>query len=750
MPNINFSTNQTQPSQESDLTQQSTTSKPTTQSNTNFSDIATWVLLGFVALLPIIIVPFTNNFIAHSKLFFILFAAIATASLFFIDSLRKQVWKLIVSPVTLPLIIFGAAVVASTFFTQNFPVENLLGMGGAYLSAVLIALFGSSLISKNKANWVLPTLVGSICVVSLASLLQLFGWGPTHLINAITGFEIEHTLIFNLSSSSFIAAQVGVIALVGSIIQIMKTKKVTTFNVVTLPILVLGIGLHLWSILPGQPAEITLPPVAAGWSVALDSLRIPRAALIGQGPEGYVNAYTRYKPAWMNSDQYWQFNFGSAMGMPLTALVQLGFLGLIAWLVLALRFFAKLKDYQEVTQSPITWMLATSLVLQFLLPPSYILVGLQGALFAFWIARFKDQFSTLNLRTLSASLDGNKAINLNSRQEKKDTEKVISLATNGLLIAGLLLLAIMTGRAYASFNHLYQADKAFLENDGIAVYEHQQRAVMLNPYLDATRRSYALTNMQIAFALSEKTDLTEAEEEQIGLLVQQAIREAQAAAAIDPLDSQNWIVLAQIYQELIGSVEEADQWAINAYVEAIQTSPADPLLRIQLGAILLDLQQLQQAANLFAQATELKPDLAAGYFYLGQAQQLGQDPIGAKRSWQQALALLEIGSEDYEMLQGLLEEIEPLVQQALAQQEEMMDAGFDPDIEFDPEAPGVSPLGQQLPSLTDQNIEGREAAIGQPGTQPLDLSPEDEELVRQSQQPVEPEEIIEIEEEFEE
>jgi tetratricopeptide (TPR) repeat protein len=377
------------------------------------------------------------------------------------------------------------------------------------------------------------------------------------------------------------------------------------------------------------------------------------------------------------------------------------------------------------------------------------LIGLQGALFAFWIARFKDQFSTLNLRTLSASLDGNKAVNLtSSRQEKKDTEKVISLATNGVLIAGLLLLAVMTGRAYASFNHLYQADKALLENDGVAVYEHQQQAVMLNPYLDSTRRSYALTNIQIAFALSEKTDLSETEEEQIGLLVQQAIREAQAAAAIDPLDSQNWIVLAQIYQELIGSVEEADQWAINAYVEAIQTSPADPLLRIQLGAILLDLQQIQQAANLFTQSTELKPDLAAGYFYLGQAQQLGQDPIGAKRSWQQALALLEVGSEDYEMLQGLLEEIEPLVQQALAQQEQMMEGEFDPDAEFDPEAPGISPLGQQLPSLTDQNIEGREATIGQPGTQPLELTPEDEELVRQSQQPVELEEV-EVEE-FEE
>jgi len=59
--------------------------------------------------------------------------------------------------------------------------------------------------------------VVSACVVSISSLLQLFGWGPTRLINLITGFEIEHNLIFNLSSSSFVAIQVTIVALVGAI-----------------------------------------------------------------------------------------------------------------------------------------------------------------------------------------------------------------------------------------------------------------------------------------------------------------------------------------------------------------------------------------------------------------------------------------------------------------------------------------------------------------------------------------------------
>lgn len=730
--------------------QSSYNSSPQTPSQSGFSSFGTWALLAFVALLPVLVVPLTNNFIAHSKLFLILFGAIITGLLFFIDSIKKQAWRFIVSPITLPLVIFGLTVSASTFLTQNYPVENLLGMGGVYLSAVVMALFGASLIKKDQAEKVLPVLIGSVCVVNLASLLELFGFGPSYLINAVSGFELEHNLIFNLSSSSFIALQIGILALVGSVVKIIKTKKVTTFDVVTLPIIVLGLGLHLWSILPGQPAVVTLPPVGASWSVALDSLRIPRSALIGQGPEGYANTFAHYKPASMNTDEFWQFNFGSAMGMPLTAIVQLGFLGLIAWLVLASRFFTKLKDFQQVKNSPITWMLAVSLLMQFVLPPSYVLIGLQGALFAFWIANFKDQFFVLKLRTLSASLDGNQVDSTRKSSEKKGTEKVISLFTNGAVIAGLLILFFMTGRAYASFNQLYKASLAFMEDDGVAVYEHQRQAVILNPFLDSTRRSYALTNLQIAIALSNKTDLTEQEQEQVSLLIEQAVREAQASTAIDPLDSQNWVVLAQIYQELIGSVEEAEQWAVNAYIEAIQTSPADPLLRVQLGTILLNQEQVQQAANLFIQATELKPNLASAYFYLGQAQLLNKNPVEAKRAWQQALALVEADSEDYTALQDMLKEIEPQVQQMLEAQQQQLEqeqqmSGLEGETidQTTGTTPGTTPLGRQTPSLTDQNIEGRETAVGQPGTQPLELTPESEELVRQSQQPIETEQEIE-------
>jgi len=198
--------------------------------------------------------------------------------------------------------------------------------------------------------------------------------------------------------------------------------------------------------------------------------------------------------------------------------------------------------------------------------------------------------------------------------------------------------------------------------------------------------------------------------------------------------------LAQIYQELIGTVDEADQWAVNAYVSAIQTDPTNPLIRIQLGSILLQQEQLQQAASLFSQAIELKPDLASGHFYLGQVYQLAQDPIAAKNSWQQALALLEPGTEDYETLEGMLEGIQPQVEAAeeqLAQQQEMAQQ-YDQDgqpimQEGQFVEQGTSALGQQLPSLTDQNIENRDNIVTQPGTNPLEL--EEQQQISETTEP---------------
>lgn len=688
--------------------------------------ISSWFLLSLIVLLPTLVIPLTNNLINQTKLFIIIWGALTTFLLFIIRSFKNNSWQLIISPNTLLLTLFGLSTLGSAFLTQSYPVENLLGFGSAYLGFVIIAIFAPSLIKKNKADTALGAITLAACIVSISSLLQLVGFGPSKLISLIAGIDLPHNLIFNIAGSSLIAAQLIVLALVGQIVRLVQKKTLSTFNIISIPLLVFGLGLHVWSLLPGQTSALGLTPLSASWLVALDSLRVPKTALIGQGPEGYLETFARYRPSWLNGQDNWQTLFKSASSYPLSILVQLGFLGLTAWLILAVRFILESMKNSRLRNSPLTWIIGLSFILQLIFPPSFTIIGIQGLLLAFWATQFKDEFYTLNLKPLSvSSVEGGQLDHASKEQESNNADNIFSITTNALLLIGLGVLFFLSGKAYASFFHIHQASKAMLNEDGIGVYEHQRTAVRLNPYLDSNRREYAITNLQIATALSNKTDATQQETQQVTQLVQQAVREARAATTIDPADYRNWLILANVYGELIGSVEEADQWAVNAYVSAIENNPSDPILRIDLGNLLLGQEQIRQAANVYNQAVNLKPNLPSAYYHLGRAQQMGKDLEGAKRSWTQALTLLEQRSKDYADLEQGIKQLEDEIKAASAAAEKATPTQ-------QPELDAPTPLSQEIPSVTDQNLEiADEKTISQPSNEPLELSAEDEELINE-------------------
>jgi cytochrome c-type biogenesis protein CcmH/NrfG len=715
-------------------------------SSTDGNPIYSIIMLALTFLLPLIVVPLTNNFIVHTKLFLVFAAAILTAGFFLYHSFKNRGWRIVVSPLTLPLVLFGAATLASTLFTQNYPVENLLGYGGIYLCLAAIPLLGGALGEKRSVRWLVPTLAVSASILSITTLLQLLGYGPSHLVNMLTSFELEHNLLFNLAGSSLVAAQFIAIALVGVVVDIIKHKKISILHTMTVPLLVLGLALHLWSLLPGQEGQVVFTPLSASWSVALDSMRAPKSALIGHGPEAYTNIFSRYRPTWLNSTDYWQINFGSGSNLPFTLIVQMGILGLAAWFFLAFKVLFNKNKAMNFKDSPITWMLATTFIIQLLLPPNIVLLGLQALLLLFWTMEFAQDFSIVKLKALSASTDGGRATGLQSTAAHSQTNYWITLGTTGLMFAGLLFATYLTGRAWASYHQQYLANQGYLENDAIQVYDHQRQAVVLNPYLDTHRRTYALTNLQIALALSNKADITEQEQEQVSQLVSQAVREGRAATTIDPLDSRNWVVLAQIYQELVGSAEGADQWAVSAYVEAISNDPSNPLLRLQLGHLLLGQEEFQQAANLYQQATNLKPDLAAGYFHLGNALVKTQQLEQAQQAWKQALILLEAGTEDYQIVEEALAQLEEQIEKQGGTTGQAAQPGTGTGQQpAEGQAQGQTPLSQQL-DLTSQNLEeGSEQTVSPNNTTPLELeespqiAPEEEVLTDGENQPQAPE-----------
>lgn len=700
------------------------TQRPDSNSNFQLKQLYSWSFLAFTLLLPLLVIPLTQNFIWQTKFYLTTIFGLWTLVCFLILAIKKGTWRIIAAPFSGPVLLLTLVTLASTFFSHPYPVENLLGSGGWYLSFGLLVLLAPSLIDDQIVNptTFIKTLALSSALVAATDLLQIIGFGPSRFFSWIIGLEIEQSTLFNLTTSPLVAAQLSLLSLIGLVLIIVKEKKITAFTSLVGPALLVGLGINIWSMLPNQPAALNLPSWAASWSIALDSIREPKTLIIGQGPESYLTSFNQFKPLWLNQLATWQNAYSAGSNFPLTILVKLGLGGLISWALIWWQFLRSQPAKTKATNQTLKWLLIISFLFQLGFPENQPGLIIQALLLVAWITQLQAQLPKIYLQALNA-----KVVTANN-EPTPARRPWFQLSLDGLLIIGCLVSGWLLVRSYQSQYQLFLAQKAIAKNLAVDVYEHQRQAVEINPYLDTNRRSYALTNLDLALAIANKAELADSEKQQVSQLISQAVREAKAATSLDPADSRNWTVLAQIYAQLIGSAEGADQWTVDAYLQAITTSPADPTLRLALAEILKNLNKLDSAINVANQAIELKSDLPASYYLLGTLLKANQKPAEAQQAWQATLQLLDANSEEAAIVQEELKKIADQVP-AATNSNPASQTGTPATVPTVPTgavtpSPATTPLGDQLPSLTDQAIEeiGQEP-VSQPANQPLTVTP---------------------------
>ena len=164
--------------------------------------------------------------------------------------------------------------------------------------------------------------------------------------------------------------------------------------------------------------------------------------------------------------------------------------------------------------------------------------------------------------------------------------------------------------------------------------------------------AYSQTNLLLANALTQSPDLSDQDRSQIVILIQQAIREARAAVALDGGNVLAWENLGQIYRSLINLAEGSEQWAIACLDQAILLDPTNPQLRLDSGGLLYSLGSFEGASLRFQQAASLKPDWANAYFNWGLALEGQEEAEQAKLAFERTLFLLPEEAEG----RGLVEE----------------------------------------------------------------------------------------------
>lgn len=644
--------------------------------------------------------PYFVNFVNATKVGALLLGGIAMLGVYGFDIVKHRRISFVNQALVGPLAAMLVAVLASSFLANPYPVENLLTVGGSYLAFISLGLLGGTLLTNKTQTALFKTTIYTGAVVSVLAVLQALGVGPSRIINALSPINIPHDMSFLITGSPFITAQFLGVVLVGGLWHQLKSKTKSAAIWGTLGVVIVGLAITIFASLPGKTTSAPLVPYGAAWSIALDTLRSPRTALIGVGPSEYASAYQLFRPFWTNARPDWQVVYGQGSNAPLTLLPSMGLLMFGAWvwlLVASLKLGAK----DKAGLSAMGVMFLASFLIQIIFPTNILILSLQAVTLAAWIA--ETRHGLFFMRTFALQISDKPDV----PTKQTDSPALFGYAIGGAVLVSSLVVLYFFGRAYASSYFLYKSGVAAQEGNAVDVYESQRRAVALNPYLASTRRQYAVTNLQLAIALSNKTDATEEERQQVLQLIQQSVREARAATVIQPLNSQNWQTLAAIYSQLIDSAPDAEQFTVQAYTQAINTSPANPLLLIELGGLFYNAENYRQALSLFQQASNLKTDLPNTYYNLANTLVKLNELAAARVAYQQTLTLLPSDSEAY--LQAA-QEIEALEAQIKEQTpaEETDEAG--------------EPTSQStVPSLLDQTInQPDDAVVTDPGTQPLE------------------------------
>lgn len=596
-----------------------------------FNKLSRLVLFSLLFLTPLIFWTLTPNYFGTIKDTFLL---ITTATLLIIYSVRLFQTKSLVLPhslLTIPLLAFFASIVLGLILTPEGRAEALSGKAATLLILPILSIYILTL--KNKAKLISTA---SLAILLSSGLLALHSLLQLTFLHSLTSLPLFMQSTSFTPTGSFLTTLTILLIGVGMAISHIKNpspllNKYFLFGVLLVNTIASVAIISL--MLPGGSLALNLIPYIDTWSITLDALKSTRTLFVGIGLANFSPLYTSVKPLTINLTPLWNSLPQSGSSELLTILATTGITGTISLVYLMI------KGFFGSSSSPLTLPIILTILALILTP---------GSLPIYLI------FFTL----LAINSESNPTSN--------------SIPERGGQILALILIIIITtttiyqGRSYIAEYYMRRAQIALTANDGKLVYENHVAAIKFAPKITNYHLSLADVNLNIASALSQKSDLSDTDRGNISNLVQQSIQEAKTATSLRPNYSGAWVALAKIYRNLIGVADGADQFAIQAYAQAITLDPANPALRIEYGGLFYQLAMnqkktedrnplLSRAVQEFQMAIKLKKDYANGYYNLAKSLELAESYTEAVATMQQVVAYTNPESSDYQKAVAELE-----------------------------------------------------------------------------------------------
>lgn len=357
--------------------------------------------------------------------------------------------------------------------------------------------------------------------------------------------------------------------------------------------------------------EVT-PSLGASWQIAKSTLQESlKNFLLGSGPATYQYQYGLYRDPTLNQTLFWDIRFNQGYNALLTQLVQggvLGFLLLLGFLgtaaLLAIRLL--LKRGLPAPVYAFTLAVVYLALMMFFYPQNFVLYFLLFALTGLLLGARAEITEDYQRWSLSDS----------------PAKTLIYSLVMMLLIMVMASLLYLNSQRY--WGAVRFAQGVVLANTSGDV-EKALPALLAGRDLDP-RNDFYLRVAAETFLLRASNLLTDTTKQlptsdlqvQFSGNVGAAIQLAQRATEVNPRHVANWLTLARIYENLIGLVDGSASAAFAAYNQAAKLEPNNPVISANLGRAHLANQDYQAAIDNLEKAINLKPDYAPAHFSLVQ------------------------------------------------------------------------------------------------------------------------------------
>jgi tetratricopeptide (TPR) repeat protein len=606
-----------------------------------------WII---VFVFPIIVLPIFPNYVSTAKLTVLSFGVGLILLVKAARILTEQKLDIASGNFDFPVLLLLSAYIASAIIRTPNKMNAFLMPGTATLMISSILFY--FLLNQNreaKKTIAIPFLLSGI-VVSIFSALSMSGL-MARIPGAPSFLADKSFTLLGGNLPVFLYLLFLTPAGLGLVVNEEKILKKVGY-LISLAIVTIGAAANLYNILPGKPNFPKSPGLAISWEIAVDALK--SSPLLGIGPANFQEAFDRFRPITYNQTDNWNLRFSSASNFYLTALTEVGLLGLSALILLAIVIYRTIqKDINE--KKLVDWGIAAD--------PDMITLITLAILLAVYGSEFVLVLPFFSFLAVAAKTN---KITLNFQaQSGEGTQKFASALPSFLVSLPIILATLAFGffatRALMAEATFKKSLDAVAQNNGGDAYNLMIKAINQNPRVDRYHASLSQIEFAIANNISQKPEgqnLTDEEKNTVTQLIQQSIAEGKAAVSLNPTSSQNWTLLASLYRSVMAFAQGSDQFAIQSYNQAIALNPIDTNLRVSLGGVYFALGDYDNAIDALKLAVLTKPDFANARYNLAVAYREKGEINKAIAEMTNVLSLVDKDSQDWQTAKKELDALE--------------------------------------------------------------------------------------------